>query len=177
MFARKTHRETVRTETARRGTARRGTFCKKTGCRHLFFESLEIRRLLAAQPVPGEDGVLEIHGTDAAESIIGEVVGGQLCFTIDEGPTVCFPNEQVEEIRIFGKGGDDHIELKPNVEQRALLDGGADNDSVIAGSGVTTLVGAGGDDELHGGRQGDQIRGGGGDDSISGNGGGDTLKN
>ena len=77
--------------------------------RHGVFESLEARRVLAVAPLLGADGLVEIHGTEAAETIVGEVVGTRLCFTIDDGPSVCFSSRAVKAIHIFGNGGGDHL--------------------------------------------------------------------
>jgi Ca2+-binding RTX toxin-like protein len=65
--------------------------------------------------------------------------------------------------------------LQVNVGAKATLNGGANNDQLIAGALGDTLNGAGGNDVLRGGDLGDSISGGDGVDTIFGNEGNDTL--
>jgi Ca2+-binding RTX toxin-like protein len=65
--------------------------------------------------------------------------------------------------------------LQVNVGAKATLNGGANNDQLIAGALGDTLNGAGGNDLLRGGDLGDSISGGDGVDTIYGNEGNDTI--
>jgi len=90
------------------------------------------------------------------------------------------------EVRVFGLGGDDVIRLVETngVLPRAMLFGGAGNDTLIGGSGADqlfgeldddTLFGMGGDDLLAGGSGNDVLTGGDGNDQLFGGSGDDRF--
>lgn len=143
--------------------------------RGLFFESLEIRRVLDASALLSPAGTLSIEGTEDADRVVGFVRGRELCFEIN-GANVCFNNSRVRNIRINALGGDDHVELRPSVRQTAFLQGGDGNDTLLAGSGRTSALGGAGADTIHGGPQADRLRGGADNDVIHGGGGNDIIR-
>ena len=143
--------------------------------RRLFFEGLEVRRVLDASALLSPSGTVSIEGTEDADRIVGFVRDGDLCFEIN-GAEVCYDNNSVRNIRISGLGGDDHIELRPSVAQRALLLGGEGGDTLIAGSGATSALGGAGTDTIHGGPRADRLRGGADNDVIHGGGGNDIIR-
>jgi len=142
--------------------------------RNLFLERLEDRRVLDASAQLGLDGVVTIEGTPNHDRIIGYVERDQLCFLINAA-NICYANNAVSEVRIYGLSGNDSIELKPSVRQRALLDGGPDHDQLIAGSGAASASGGAGNDHITGGPQADRLYGGLGDDVIQGGEGDDFI--
>ncbi|MBC8356129.1 MAG: hypothetical protein H8E66_29480, partial [Planctomycetes bacterium] len=148
---------------------------RKPNRRSLFFESLEIRRVLDASALLSPTGTVSVEGTEDADRIVGFVRDAELCFNIN-GAEVCYDNASVRNIRISGLGGDDHIELKPSVQQRALLLGGRGSDTIIAGSGATSALGGSGVDTIHGGPKADRLRGGADNDVIHGSGGNDIIR-
>ncbi|HWT11350.1 MAG TPA: calcium-binding protein [Allosphingosinicella sp.] len=90
------------------------------------------------------------------------------------------------EIQIFGLGGNDVITLSETngALPRAILFGGAGNDTLTAGSGADllfgeagndVLLGKGGADQLFGGADNDTLTGGDGDDAMFGEAGNDRL--
>ena len=148
---------------------------RKPQRRRLFFEGLEERRVLDASALLSLSGTVSIEGTEDADRIVGFVRDGELCFEIN-GAEVCYDNNNVSNIRISGLGGDDHIELRPSVAQRALLLGGDGGDTLIAGSGATSALGGAGADTIHGSPSADRLRGGADNDIIDGSGGNDIMR-
>ncbi|MBI2477423.1 MAG: hypothetical protein HYV60_01845 [Planctomycetia bacterium] len=148
---------------------------RKLARRGLFFEGLEVRRVLDASAILSPTGTVSVEGTEDADRIVGFVRDGQLCFEIN-GSEVCYSNNRVREIQISGLGGNDHIELKPSVQQRALLSGGDGSDTLIAGSGPTSVLGGAGADTIRGGPKADRLQGGDDNDAIHGGGGNDIIR-
>lgn len=73
----------------------------------------------------------------------------------------------VEDVQVFGHGGDDHLEASAADGSFALtLDGGDGNDTAIGGDGGDVLRGGAGNDTLIGGRGNDIVLGEDGNDLI-----------
>lgn len=80
-----------------------------------------------------------------------------------------FSAATVGTIEFQGLAGDDTIHISPKITATAILDGGADDDSLFAGGGPTILLGGEGMDRLEGGRARDLIIGGADRDRAFGN--------
>jgi Ca2+-binding RTX toxin-like protein len=150
------------------------------------FENLEIRTLLAASVVnPGADGILQIDGTSASNTINVSVAGTAVRVVIDGGTPVDFPWEpfskgEYHHIFIRGLAGNDRINLTPQVQTGPgdtgiTIHGGTGNDTIISGNGNDTLLGEEGDDSISGGNGDDTIDGGPGSDDLDGGENHDTV--
>ncbi len=134
-------------------------------------------------------GVLSIIGTAQNDTIVvsrdaaGKVLvnGGAVPI---QGPTSTVANTSL--IELFGLAGDDRLTLDEanGALPRALLFGGAGNDTLTGGSGSDqlfgeagndTLLGKGGSDLLFGGDGNDVLVGGTGDDQVFGQAGNDRI--
>ncbi len=78
-------------------------------------------------------------------------------------------------IFVYGQAGNDFIQVRSGVHFAALLDGGAGNDVLLAGSRGNILIGGAGFDFLSGGLGRDLLIGGTGSDTLLGAGGSDIL--
>ncbi len=79
-----------------------------------------------------------------------------------------FSQAAVGTIEFSGLAGNDHINIAGNIAARAILDGGADNDLLMAGRGNAILLGGPGDDMLLGSLGRDILIGGEGRDFLHG---------
>lgn len=134
-------------------------------------------------------GVLSVFGDNLDNSILisrnaaGQILVNGGAVTVRGGtPTVA----NTATIQVFGQGGNDTISLSEanGALPRALLFGGAGNDTLTGGSGADmlfgqagndTLLGKGGDDLLFGGDGNDTLTGGTGDDQVCGESGDDRM--
>ncbi|MBM3999656.1 MAG: calcium-binding protein [Planctomycetes bacterium] len=78
-------------------------------------------------------------------------------------------------IVVYGRGGDDRIDIQDRIELPSLLDGGDGNDRIRAGSGDNIVLGGAGDDRILGQQGRDLLIGGSGSDEIRGGTGEDIL--
>ncbi len=130
---------------------------------------LEARQVLSANFfVDLTDGVLAVHGTQAADtvrfvergdSIVVGVSSNRGSYTVHQ-----FDAADVDRLYFSGKDGDDIFVNKTSLESTAY--GNEGNDWLLGGSG---------DDVLRGGNGDDNIRGFAGDDSLHGDRGNDRL--
>src|SRR5256714_13140041 len=104
------------------------------------FERLEQRTLLTAQLQP--DGTLLVTGTDGDDNIRLFVSDGQLVVRDDAGDSP-FALSDVTAIHVQAGGGDDHVQLDPEV-MGSLIDGQDGADTLIGGDGDDTRPGGGG---------------------------------
>jgi uncharacterized protein (TIGR03118 family) len=79
-----------------------------------------------------------------------------------------FSAQAVGTIEFQGLAGNDTIHISRHISATAILDGGADNDSLFAGGGPSILLGGTGMDHLVGGHNRDILIGGPDSDRISG---------
>lgn len=138
------------------------------------FEKLENRRLMSASL---RDGILTIDGTDLDDSISVDQTADKIIVSLrnddmdimNPGPEIELAEFDLAEVRrivIRGRGGNDLIEMDPELELAARISSHGGNDTVLGGKG---------DDTIHGGRDDDLLIGRYGDDVIYGNAGHDTL--
>ena len=119
---------------------------------------------------------LIINGSDAADTI-RVVPQGQSAVKVlingtDRGT---FALSSFQEVVIYGKGGDDDIEIVASITYEAFLFGNSGNDRLKGGNGPNVLVGDEGDDYLIGSQGNDVLIGGRGADRLVGNQGDDIL--
>ncbi len=141
---------------------------------HRQAEPLDRRVLLATAFVV--DGVLEVSGTDAGETIrITAISEAGTVDVVVDGTTIFSPRRaSFGPIKIDGRGGNDDIAV--GLDLPCTLIGGSGNDT-IAGTGTTdTIEGGPGDDSLSGGSSYDSIEGGEGRDTLRGDAGWDSLR-
>ncbi len=147
------------------------------------FENLETRCLMAADFDLNND-VLTVNGTENDDNILVEAVtiyeyddDGEIEDT-EAGVRVTvwdsntdqplldetFERDRIDELEVFGRGGDDRIENHTDIP--SLLDGGLEDDVLIGGWGNDTLVGGEEDDYLMGRLGSNHLHGGRGDDQF-----------
>ena len=80
-----------------------------------------------------------------------------------------------DEIDIYGKDGDDDLQVASSIEKPAIILGGDGDDRLKGGGGKNVIVGGLGDDRLNGGSSQDILIGSQGEDRLVGEGGGDIL--
>jgi Ca2+-binding RTX toxin-like protein len=166
----------------------------RNAARHLAFESLETRQLLAAD-VSLKGGVLTINGTAHSNTIDVERVAagpdaGKIQVTMN-GKQKLFDylydgtgTGSISSVVVHGRSGSDHITIADDLPFSAVVTGGRGNDTIQSGAGDdiirggrgndTILTGAG-DDLVDAGRGDDHIEAGEGTDTCSGGRGNDTL--
>ena len=81
----------------------------------------------------------------------------------------------IQRIVVNLGSGNDGLRVDPKVRAQLFVDGGAGNDTIVAGGGPSLLVGGAGNDKLSGGNARDVLIGGAGNDQLSGGGGSDLL--
>ncbi len=141
-------------------------------------EQLENRSLFAADLVLGTDGVLNVTGTSADDSITVQQVGwGDIRVTIANGSTVIkqqgFSGELVKSLLIRGNAGNDTILNTTNVPSEMYGDDG--NDYLRGGSANDRIFGGNGNDAVYGGDGNDYLNGNAGSDSLYGGAGNDVV--
>ena len=141
-------------------------------------------------------GTVTVYGTSLTNNI--SVTEGATLDIVVDGVLTQFTPAQVTAITIHGYAGDDSIQvnslangtaltaygdagndtIRVNsvVTQAVTLDGGDDNDLLIAGRGSDTLLGGNGNDLLKGGDGFDDLSGGAGNDYLYGEGDTDNMR-
>ncbi|MCA9218176.1 MAG: HYR domain-containing protein, partial [Planctomycetales bacterium] len=114
------------------------------------------------------DGVLRIGGTAEINDI--RVVNNEL---IVDGVSQSLAG--VSEVRIWGRGEADQIDLT-GLNVPAFVHGGDGDDSLRAANAASTIFGGSGDDQLFGGNASDLLYGGDGNDHLRGGNGNDYLE-
>lgn len=155
--------------------------------RTLSIESVEDRRLMAADVALTSGGVIEITGTDQND-VAHVAISNEdtIRVTTASGASAAevydFERSAVNKIVFEGLGGDDAFDNATDVRSVAtggegndFLAGGDLRDHLYGGKGSDTILGRGGNDELRGGKDGDWIDGGDGNDDIYGASGNDVL--
>jgi len=129
---------------------------------------------LEVQPAPNTvvvaGGVLVVTGGDQADQVTITQSGSQLVVTASflPGGVVTFPAASITSINVAVGGANDTVVVSATVTQPARIDGGAGNDTLIAGGGRSQLVGGDGNDTLLGGSAPSILQGGAGNDTIMG---------
>jgi Ca2+-binding RTX toxin-like protein len=135
------------------------------------FEQLENRRLLA--PVLSA-GTLAIPGTPKNDRIIVSETASEITVRV-KGDTFRYDTDDVTQIYIDARKGNDWIRLDVSVTTDATLIGGQGNDKILAGGGIDSVFGGPGNDHIFAGAGNDTISGGAGNDWIWGQDGDDSI--
>ncbi len=126
--------------------------------------------------------VLQIVGTSGKDNAEVKVKGKNHEWTeVKAGFLVGKEHERIfraadfDSIVIMVGDGNDHVTVDKKIVKPVLIDGGADNDHLMAGGGPAVLLGGDGNDVLIGGPGNDVLIGGDGNDAIFGGIGNDLL--
>lgn len=137
-------------------------------------------------------GKLVVRGTEFGDTITADLFDGSVRITINTSQ-LYFPIDEVTNIFINGRGGNDTIYVGPGVvnsdvrgsmgddsitvetQFNVTVIGGDGNDSISGGGGNDYLVGKRGRDTIYGNAGNDYIIGSGANDMLYGGGGSDTL--
>lgn len=149
--------------------------------RKLIFESLEAKKLLAADfplsELPeislSDSGLLSIQGTDDADHVKVKESGKHIRVEIGKDKFE-FAKQDVTSIRFDGEDGDDYFVNDTSLPSVAY--GNRGNDRLVGGSGLDRFHGGPDDDELYGGDGDDELHGDWGDDLLDGGRGNDDLR-
>jgi phospholipase C len=118
--------------------------------------------------------VLVVFGTPGSDEIsideTGAGANARLVVNID-GLVRKFSLSQVSRIQIFGQGGNDQIDVSPQVSLPAMIFTGDGNDEIQTGSGNSIVVGGSGDNQIDGGAGRNILIGGTGNTEITETGG------
>jgi uncharacterized protein GlcG (DUF336 family) len=137
-------------------------------------ERLEEREVPATFSVNA--GVLTVVGTpqDDRITIATDATATQLVVQ-DNGRVIArLPSASITGIQVFAGEGNDRVQVTSSVRQTAVLDGGNGKNTLIAGSGPTTLIGGTGNSKLGGGSGSTTFIGGSGNELLVGGTGGNT---
>jgi len=138
-------------------------------------ESLEHRRLLAAQPTAlFLGGTLFVTATDAADTVSFGFRGPRLIPIVNGAGVGKFSMGAVQRIEIQTLEGNDVVDLS-NLSIPTYVNAGLGNDLVTGGKGNDSLTGAGGKDTLRGNDGVDRLSGGNTSDLLYGEGGNDVI--
>ncbi len=124
-------------------------------------------------------GVLQITGTEEADTILVRQTSGQIAVS---GVAGSFAAGLIQRIEVTGLGGNDTIRLDSEIigggqpiYKPCIVNGGAGNDVIVGGWGNDILLGNAGDDALYGNRGNDLLDGGTGRDQAFGGAGNDRI--
>jgi Ca2+-binding RTX toxin-like protein len=120
------------------------------------------------------DGVLTINGSDDDDVVAVSQSGGLI--TLDKnGESVSYDESLVTRIVFNGYDGDDLFAADPGISIPLSLNGGAGDDTLLAGAADDEIFGGDGHDILVGGDGADLLDGGAGYDILIGGNGADSL--
>lgn len=149
--------------------------------RPLKFESLEEKKLLAADISLTSEGELQIIGTEANDRVVVQYSGDSVRVTAN-GEKLAFAKDEVNSLYFEGGAGDDFFVNKTSLDSLGYgnrgddrLVGGKGSDRFYGGPDDDRLFGSDGDDNLHGDYGDDRLYGGNGNDSLHGWYGADLL--
>jgi len=142
----------------------------------LFFENLELRKLLSAA-FDAQTGIVTVTGTSGRDTI--EFANGTSTITVVQttdgvSTPTSFDTAKVKRIIVNAGDSADKV-IMGKVSIPCVLNGGRGNDSLSAGGGNDSLFGNGGDDYMFGGDGKDLLDGNTEGDDMFGGGGLDTV--
>src|SRR5262249_10458824 len=105
-------------------------------------------------------GVLQVNGSLDSDAIAVTRHGHTLTVSANGQNIGQFDAKDVDSIRVDGGMGNDIILIARNVQQSAVLTGGAGNDLLSSGGGRSIVIGGAGQDLLFGGSDSDLLIGG-----------------
>jgi hypothetical protein len=115
------------------------------------------------------------RGPEGVTGEQGKVIRVYADFLEDPGHVRDFDAEAVESIKVYLGPGDDLARIDGSVTVPVMMDGGAGDDRLAAGSGPAAVYGRAGADVILGGPESDLLDGGEGNDVLIGGPGNDTL--
>ncbi len=127
------------------------------GNRALRFQPLDSRHMLSSVALT-DDGIVEVHGTENADTIAAFVEGDRFVVAVN-GATTSFNNDEVGGLYVEAQGGDDSIRIDSTVLQPTLIFGGTGNDRIQGGSGSDIILGGSDNDTIYGRTSGDTLLG------------------
>jgi Ca2+-binding RTX toxin-like protein len=131
---------------------------------------------LQADPlIPGATDLVVGGGDTTADVIHFDPVGNDGTIAVTLNGVVLGSYQPTGRLIAFGQGGDDDIGVAGSISLQAWLYGGAGNDLLKGGGGVSLLMGGAGDDTLIGGSGRSVLIGGLGADRLVGGPGDDLL--
>jgi ELWxxDGT repeat protein len=127
-----------------------------------------------------KDSVLRVFGTRHSDTIhVYAMAADATRFVANlNGHAYSFAYSDVRKIVIYGYSGNDNIsfsDVHGPIVLRALIYGGAGNDTIYGGDSRDTISGDNGNDVIVSGMSNDIVSGGDGNDSIDGGSGADTI--
>ncbi len=125
--------------------------------RALQFQSLDDRHMLSSVALT-DLGIVEVHGTENADSIAAFVDGDRFVVEVN-GATTSFDNGAVTGLYVEAKGGNDRVRVDASVRQSTLIFGGTGDDSMQGGSGRDVILGGSDNDTIFGRTSGDTLLG------------------
>ena len=137
-------------------------------------EGLEVRRLMAADPMIDAAGVLQVAGTNKNDAIVLSMGNSQIVVDLN-GVLHTFALADVDSVMVRGRSGADDISLLGLIGAPVTVYGGNGHDRLAGGDGADTLYGCNGVDRLEGGAGADMLYGGNGVDDLEGGDGVDHL--
>jgi Ca2+-binding RTX toxin-like protein len=150
---------------------------RREAVRSAVVETLESRKLLSAV-LSGDE--LKVGGTGKDDHIFVSLSAGnpaQLEVKVN-GEVSTFELASVREIKLYGLGGNDRIEiLETNgvIPRETRMFGGGGADTLVGGAGIDRIHGDDGNDVVTGGGNKDRCWGDGGDDAVYGGRGDDLV--
>ena len=152
---------------------------KRLAAARLAVENLEDRRMMAGVTYDASTGVIEIDGTNSADTAIVEYTSSgtpSLKATLNSVSTLIplTTSTKFTKVVFLGKGGDDTLRNETGIPTDAW--GGEGDDELRGGSGDDILRGNQGDDRLYGNAGADLLQGGDGRDILFGGDGDDELR-
>ena len=132
---------------------------------------------LVADPFEAGVKALVVRGTAGDDSILFSLSSNKANVVVRVNGAVLgqYAKAGLGRIVAYGLDGNDRIEVAPSLPQRAFLDGGAGNDTLLGGCKADILLGRDGADSLLGRLAADVLIGGTGGDSLDGGDGSDLL--
>lgn len=113
----------------------------------------------------GNQVTVETSDKDDDVRVRRDAASGEVTITVN-GVETRYTATQAEHVTIRTHGGNDVIEVAPDMQVNFTLDGGDGNDVIAGGAGADTIDGGAGDDRIVGGLGSDTVSGGTGNDRI-----------
>ena len=114
----------------------------------------------------GDQVIVETTNADDVVKVDQDAKSGEVTVTVN-GKAHTYSAEEAQRITIRTNGGNDTINVSPNVKANVRAEGGDGNDTLVGGAGNDSLDGGAGNDRIVGGQGKDTMVGGTGNDRVS----------
>lgn len=114
----------------------------------------------------GNSVTIETGNQDDRVNVSRDAATGDVTVNVN-GTDHRFKANEAEHITIRTHGGNDVVDVAPDMQNNFTIEGGEGNDIIAGGAGADKIDGGAGNDTLIGGKGSDEIKGGAGDDKIS----------